>query len=314
MQKTKYLIASCVEEDCIYPGALGEPRMVLGGAGLYAYAGIRLFEKNVELICNVEKGHLQKNREWYGRNKVVLEGICECLTDQGVTVITYFPDGTRKDMPSEGLEQKRKRNPSILQIKERCQEALGLYVFRHLDEAYLWETVELSQKYGFRLMWEISADGAVAKNREAIRALCREIAVFSINVQEARCLCAKEGIDGIIRFFQQEGFPLVFLRDGARGAYSILPDQVFFCPSVPGCSVVDATGAGNASSAAVLYGICRGEHPAMAGIRGSIAASYIIGQYGPPLEFTRQMCLQAEEKVAAMYKGRMWRREDGKTV
>ena len=51
----KYLIASCVQEDRILTDIDTQQKDILGGAGLYAYAGIRLFDERVELICNVEK-------------------------------------------------------------------------------------------------------------------------------------------------------------------------------------------------------------------------------------------------------------------
>ncbi len=310
----KYLIASCVQEDRILTDIDTQQKDILGGAGLYAYAGIRLFDERVELICNVEKGHFRKHKEWYERNRVASGGILECMEDNGVTVITYFPDGTRNDTPTEGLKQKRKRNPSISQIEKRCQEARGLYLFRHLDEPYLQEAIRLSKKYGFRIMWEIAADAAIGENKDIIAALCRQISAFSINMQEAQCLLSTKEKKQIIRYFQQERFPTVFLRNGAEGAYMVLPDQVFFCPSVPGCRVVDTTGAGNASSAAVLYGICQGEHPAMAGLRGSVAASCVIAQYGPPSEFNLNMRNEAEQTVIRMYKKQVWRKEDGSKI
>lgn len=310
----KYLIASCIQEDRIYTGTGTPGKSVLGGAGLYAYAGIRLFEERVKLICNVEKGHFGKNGEWYRRNQVVLDGICESLEDDGVTVITYFSDGTRSDMPSEGLERKRKRNPSVSQIEKGCQEAAGLYLFRHLDEPYLREVIRLSKKYGFRIMWEIAADAATEANKDIIAALGRQISIFSINMQEAESLLSTKEKAQVIRYFQQEGFPMVFLRNGAEGGYMVLPKQVFFCPSVPGCRAVDTTGAGNASSAAVLYGICQGEHPAMAGIRGAVAASYVIAQYGPPAKFTPKISDEAEQAVINMYQRQVWRKEDGSKI
>ena len=58
--------------------------------------------------------------------------------------------------------------------------------------------------------------------------------------------------------------------------------EVLKIPPVSGVNVIDATGACNASSAAVLYGVCEGFAPFECGIMGSISAAFCIGQFGPP--------------------------------
>lgn len=305
----KYVIASCVQEDGIWAPGIGEEKRALGGAGLYAYAGIRIFEDNVALLCNVERGHLKNHCAWYERNCVETAGIFECLENDGITKVVYSSNGSREDVPQAGLEKKRLRNPSIAQLEQTCiagerekNRVKGVYMFRHFDESYLRDAIRLSKIYRFLILWELAADSAAEEYFHEIVKLCRDISVFSLNVEEAGMLTGYGSGEDIMSCFQREGFPCVFLRCGSEGAWILTPDERYFCPSVPGCEVVDTTGAGNASSGAVLYGICEGEALGKAGIMGSVAASCIIRQYGPPSVFSRAMRDGAWSLSENMYK------------
>lgn len=298
----KILIASAVQEDQItaQDGA-GQSEYRLGGAGLYAYAGVRVFTDDVQLLCNVEKGHLNKHRDWYQGNDIAVETVYECLEPGSVTKITYFADDTREDAPTDGLAEKRKRNPTIQQVEDACRQGIsGLYMFRHLDEEYLWNIVKLSKRYGFLTQWEVAADALTPGNRGKIMELIRHMDIFSINMQEAKQLFQCDDEARITDLLRNSGCHCIFLRCGGKGAYMLSTEERVFCPSVPNCSVVDTTGAGNASTAAVLYGICRGESLYKAGIRGSVAASYIIKQPGPPVRFDADMHAEAERLVQTL--------------
>jgi len=301
----RFLIASGIQEDQITTAAQASEGVwtdtMLGGAGLYAYAGLRVFTDDVQFVCNVEKGHLKKYRAWYEDNAIETDTICECLEPGSITKITYFEDGTREDAPTDGLMKKRRRNPTIPQVESICKEGIdGLYMFRHLDEPYLEQIIALAKQYGFKALWEIASDAVLPENWEKIRSLMAELSAFSINMQEARMLFPQSSEQEILENFRTSGCPYVFLRNGAKGAYMITPQETVFCESVPNCTVVDTTGAGNASTAGVLYGICCEEPLRMIGIRGSVAASYIIRQYGPPMRFDCAMQQEAEETVNAM--------------
>ncbi len=62
----------------------------------------------------------------------------------------------------------------------------------------------------------------------------------------------------------------------------ITPQAVCPVPAVTAGAVVDVTGGGNASSAAMLHGYSTGCSPRRCGLMGSIAAAFCIAQYGPP--------------------------------
>ena len=210
----KYIIASCVQEDEVWIPGSKLMKKALGGAGTYAYSGIRIFEENVALLCNVEKGHFRKHSDWYERNHIETKGMSECLEDDGATRIVYFSDGSREDMPQAGLEEKRFRNPTIAQIEQACiegenekNEVKGLYMFRHFDEMYLREVIRLSQKYGFLTLWELAADSAARENLPKIAQLCRDISIFSLNLQEAGMLTGCSEKEEIMGCLQRENIP-----------------------------------------------------------------------------------------------------------
>ena len=74
----------------------------------------------------------------------------------------------------------------------------------------------------------------------------------------------------------------VYFRRGSQGGNILAGGQVYTCGTAHDVHVVDTTGGGNSSSAAVLYAYCEGYEPKMAAAMGSAAAAVIISQFGVP--------------------------------
>ena len=75
---------------------------------------------------------------------------------------------------------------------------------------------------------------------------------------------------------------MIFLRLGSDGSIIIRNQSITKIPSISCGNVIDPTGAGNSSSAAVLYGYCENYNDYQCGILGSISAAKCIEQFGPP--------------------------------
>lgn len=91
--------------------------------------------------------------------------------------------------------------------------------------------------------------------------------------------------DEVIGRLRSWNLPIVYFRVGARGAWLITPDTVTFSPSCKNIRVVDATGAGNSSTAGVFLNRCEGVSLAECGRRGALSAACCIKQFGPPQKF-----------------------------
>lgn len=254
----------------------------LGGAGIYAMSGIRLWTDQVALVTGVGEDFAQLYASWFAENGCTMLGLTVKDAHTAVSNVQYHADGERTETPQYGGAHYRMLEAAPDDIAPFTETAKGVYIFKDLNDAYWDRILQLKRRHGFKLLWEINADAAVPEQRERVQKLARQCDVFSINRTEACKLFSENQLDWVIAKLQTWGVPMIYLRMGGSGA-AVLHDSI--CeriPCMPNVSVVDATGAGNSSSAAVLYGYCEGMPPKVCGILGSVAAAHIIEQYGPP--------------------------------
>jgi len=296
-----YVIGSSVSTDAVNLPDKSSVFGVLGGAGIYALAGIKLWNDNVTIASGIGPDYLKRHQRWYADNSIDIQGLVYRGSVTPVTTVTYYENGDRLDQPNVGLEEFRLLDPTLDDIQRCCDgRTKGVYVFKHLDRLFFDGLLEMKKKHGFRLMWEISEDAAIPENLRDIEEYLSHIDVFSINQKELSQLyngleCIKAGKE-LVRYCG--GW--VYLRCGKNGAYLFADEQCYACPGMTGISVVDTTGAGNSSSAAVLYAYCENIHEPMAAAMGAVSATYCIAQYGPPKYFTASMRNNARKSAAIL--------------
>lgn len=290
----RYLIASGVGTDAVHFPDGRQMDNVPGGAGFHALTGLFVWSDSVLILSGVGPEYLTRHGAWYADNHCSTEGLIVRGDVTPRSHITYFEDGEREDKPDVGLDEFRKLDPEPSQIETwLSDQTRGVYTFKHLDGNYLDRLIALRKRYGFRLMWEISADAAIPENVEKIERYLPDIDIFSINKTEARTLYSTHNVDAALKRFCLKSPNWVYFRMGAEGACVIAQSRLHFAPSLGGLDVVDPTGCGNSSSAAVLCGMCEGVDPLTAGLMGSISAAYTLRQFGPPESITEQIRREA---------------------
>jgi sugar/nucleoside kinase (ribokinase family) len=302
----KYIAASTVGTDEIY---LADDRVLqnqMGGAGIYALAGILTFCPDVVVVSGIGPGYKDRHGSWYVQNGISTGGLIQREGPDHITRIHYRAGGDRLDEPDIGLGEMRAKDPSPEEIARFCTGTTrGIYTFKHLDREYMDALVELKQRRGCKLMWEIAEDACVPDNLPAIKHYMNRIDVFSINEKEASMLLGTHVFEETVSRLCDMTSRWIYLRRGERGAVLLADGIQYVCPPVPSLRVVDPTGCGNASSAAVLYGCGEGYPPLKAGIMGSVAAAGILAQFGVPSRYTsesRREAMELAEKILAEIK------------
>lgn len=276
-----YLFVSTAVTDLItLPDGISQPPL-LGGAGLYALVGAKVWSDDVLLITGIGHDFLAEHGPWFYQNHLSTAGLSVVCEHTPRNAIHYFVDGEREEIPVFGPQHYGLIVPKAADVGRHCMAARGVYVFRGLDPDFWREMSSLRAQYGFRLMWELSAEAAVPAQLDAIRQTLRDVDLFSLNRTEALSLFATEHLDRAIAELQALKLPLVYLRLGAAGACMIAGDHVYRVPALANSCVVDPTGAGNSASGAVLVSFCEGKDPQVMGLIGAISASNVIAQYGP---------------------------------
>ncbi|MGI6069214.1 MAG: carbohydrate kinase family protein [Blautia sp.] len=293
----EYVIASVQVTDEIQYADGTRKEKIAGGAGFYAMAGIRLWCDEVLPVTGVGADFAELYGEWYEKNQVSMKGLIVKGERTPHTKIQYFEDGEREEISLYGLEHFQNMEVTPEELRPYFRTAKGIYIFKNSSPKF-WEKI-LEDKKGTqaKVMWEIACDATYYENLEPVRAIAREMDVFSINLTESKALLGKENLEDIIHEYQSWGIPLIFLRRGAKGAVMITPEAYVEVPSQPDVHVVDPTGGGNSSSGAVLYGFTEGYSPKICGQMGSLSAAMCLEQYGVPPLITDSMREEARKRL-----------------
>ena len=293
----KYVIASTAVTDEIHFADGKSVEIVSGGAGIYALCGVKLWCDEVMLATGVGADFQEIYGEWYEKNHLSMEGLIIKDEKTPHTVINYFEDGEREEIPLYGAHHYKKIETVPEDLKPYFETAKGIYIFKNSDPEYWKKIIQYKENSSAKVMWEIGCDATYPENYENIKRIAQHMDVFSINLTESRHMMAKDDMEEIIKEYQSFGIPLVFLRRGAAGAVMITPEEVTYVPSQKNVNVVDPTGGGNSSSGAVLYGFCEGFSPKICGTMGSISAAMCLGQYGVPEKITEEMRQEAMKRA-----------------
>ncbi len=308
VRRVDYVVLSHVIVDDLRFAAGGERRGVLGGAGTYAAAGLRLAARNVGIACGVGDDFAGSTHDaWFGANGIDTAGLEPrgCRTPRSTVV--YHGEDTRTESPVFGEQHFTRMRPRIDRLPAAYRAARGYYVFRDHDAAFWREAAALRAATGAVVLWELHAAAAATARWPAVAARLANVDVVSLNLAEGRRLCTTQGERTPLDLQTPPGVPTptrpeapiaeareiaarllttgvggVALRLGAHGALLARPPAEFrYIPASP-AAVVDATGAGNAFGGALLAAVAAGEDWLRAGCGAAAAAALMLTQHGPP--------------------------------
>lgn len=301
----KYIVVSAAVTDEIH-FADGSVKIVPGGAGIYALCGIRLWADDVEIVTGVGEDYRSLHGPWYEANGISMSGLKRKDEKSPYTVIQYFDDGERIETPRYGLEHFQKLETTGEELRPYLtgeDQADGVYIFKNTDEKFWTDVLELKQGFRGKIMWEVAADATTSENLDRVKEIAVRMDAFSINMTEAGNMFGTRDRETIISELKSWGIPLIFLRQGAKGAVMISPEGVVEVPSQPDVHVVDPTGGGNSSTGGALCGLVENYSPETCGRMGSISAAMCISQYGVPKEITEEMRREAQKRAGIQTEG-----------
>ena len=314
MTRVDYVVLSHVIVDDLRLASGGERRGVLGGAGTYAAAGLRLAARSVGIACGVGDDFAgSAHAAWFGANGIDTAGMEPRGRRTPRSTVVYHREDARTETPVFGEEHFTRMNPRIDRLPACYRTARGYYIFRDHDAAFWRQAAALRAATGAVVLWELHAAAANAAQCPAVAARLAEVDLVSLNLAEGRRLCTPLGVrappggppptrpaperrtpEGIApepRLAEAReiaarllttGVGGVALRLGAHGALLARPPTEYrYIPTCP-AAVVDATGAGNAFGGALLAAVAAGGDWLSAGCGAAAAASLMLAQHGPP--------------------------------
>jgi Sugar kinases, ribokinase family len=275
-----------------------EKKQQLGGS-VYCLAGIKLWTDDCLYVSNVGSDFSRFYGEWMDRNRCSRDGLNTILPHTHYTRLVYGEEDLHDEYsiygPEIEAESWRLDVVTAEQLGGHCSpDTSGIYIEAN-ERDPLWDNLDgIRRGCGAKIMWELPTSACMDQGRRAdvMKALGR-VDMYSVNLPEAMRLfdCANEEV-AIAAVARHGG--VCFLRAGKKGSYLVAEGKAHFASSLTVGSVVDATGCGNASTAAAMYGYCSGFSPAKAARAANISAAFNLLQHGPYPE-----CSQATRDRAA---------------
>lgn len=299
-RRVDYVVLSHVIIDDLRFAGGGGRRGVLGGAGSYAAAGLRLAAQPVEQVgiaCGVgEDFPASKHAAWFRENDIDTAGLERRDRRTPRSSVVYRAEDARTETPAFGSEHFARMAPRADRLPPAYRDARGYYVFQDHAAAFWRGAAALRAGTGAAVLWELHAAAAEPDCWPAVAARLAQVDLVSLNLAEGRRLCGRQDPQAIVARLLETGVGGVALRLGAAGALLARgPAECWRIPAWP-APAVDVTGAGNAFGGALLAGLGRCARRARLGERNdwprsgcgaAAAASLMIAQSGPPPRLDR---------------------------
>lgn len=283
-------------------------RVSMGGPSFFALTGMKLWTDDCFLRSNIGKDFEDYFGEWFENNNMTRYGT-DIMSDHGNNcILTYNEDGSYSGKSKYGVQNMGYMRTTPEQMEKYCKDTVGVYIAQDTDPIVLNGFLEVRDKCGFKIMWEIEARWALPERLETVKKIAAKVDMFSMNLNEAVIMYGLEKDDeiGAIKKLKELGVPFIFFRVGKKGSYVIEGDKAYFIPAIDIAPPVDSTGCGNCSTGCATYAWAAGYDAIMCGIMSNIAAAYNVIQYGPYLNFdekARSEAMALAKKIREEYKG-----------
>lgn len=255
---------------------------LLGGGGLYALSGIRLWTDDCLMVGNIGEDFETLIAPWWDGNHIPRTGLNLCHKHCGYNQVNYEPDGrfNEHSIYPEGDSHSMYLVSHPEQIEPLAGDLKGLSMVANANPVEFRKIGRMREKYGFKVMLEVNSHHCKAEDYENVMACLDYVDIFSVNLPEAKDLFSLDTEEACIAAIQRTGKPC-FFRVGTKGSYMVMPDKAWFVPIVRGEHDIDPTGCGNSSTAAAFYAMCEGEDPLMCAIMGNVTSCLNAQQFGP---------------------------------
>lgn len=273
---------------------------VLGGAGVHALSGMRIWTKEeLGLVAAVGEDFDSQSIHRLKKMGVSLAGIHVRQGDKTTRAWQMIETDERRIeiVRSAGIFTPGYQ-PSIDEIPESFLNASGYHL--HLDEQIEMFPVllELLKKSNPKatIIWEPTVPTG-RYDPAYLEKLLTSTTIFSPNLGEARIISGYENERDFVNFFFDHGANRLALRKGSQGS-SVHKDakEGWKIPAIAK-SVVDVTGAGNAYCGGMLVSVAQRHSLVEAALRGAVSGSFEIEQFGVPDSFDEKMVEEAHRRL-----------------
>lgn len=301
-----FTFSNVILDDIIFPD--GRTSMnTLGGAGLHAAVGMRIWSDRVGYAAAAGRDFDPKHRQALTRLGIDLGGLVireEFQTPRSWLVMEW--DESRTEVQRTTPGDFTRMRVQLDDLPAAYRQARGVHV--------TWGTVPEARDLIIELrrsnpkmiiVYELSTSNMEEPVEDYPR-LLPYLDLFSPNLEEASLLTGQNDPLAMCDTLLDWGASLVALRMAAQGSIvKTKTGQEWRLPAVP-AEIVDVTGAGNGYLGGFLTGLGDGLSVIEASLRGVVSASFALEQIGLP-GWVEQPAAEAARRLK-------WARERVKTI
>jgi cytidine kinase len=275
---------SIILDDIIFPD--GTTRMgVLGGGGPQTAFGMRLWSDGVGIAAGVGDDFPPAAQAWFEQSDIDTRGVRRVTgmpTPRAWQVLEQ--DGRRTQVwrvPGPVIANHMRKR--LENLPDAYRAARGFHMGLHPLEPDL-NFIQGLGALGGLVSLEPFKPAEHHPEPEALEHLLAAADIFAPNTEEAISLVGAGEPLELVQRLMRAGANLVALRMGPDGALVThsATREVVHIPAVP-VTVVDPVGAGNAFCGGFLAGWIESMDLRLAGLYGSVAASFLVEQIGVPV-------------------------------
>jgi len=279
-----------------------------GGGGLYAAAGIHLWEDDVAYASYTGANFWDYYTEYQNISGISLEGAVPRYKETRLIDLVYNAKGTY-DCIEHAKEYTAVPNPDMVDAALMRplvgSNTRGIHVMGRPFPDTLAELRALADECGAMLGIENESFHLYPESGrlEMLREMAKHVHMFSLSFVELQDLLPEiRDIQDGVELLQSFDTPC-FFRAGTHGAYYISGHKPYYSPMVDHFGSVDPTGCGNTSTAAAFWALTKGMEPMEISYIGAVTASYNASFVGLITDFSeekRAECKKVfEEQIAA---------------
>lgn len=255
---------------------------VLGGAGVHAIAGARVWTNSLGLLASIGEDFQQKHINIL-KDLEIDVSMLKVMQKKTTRACQIFqPDERRVEVFRDENNKIVQFDLTLFDLPEHFKRVKGCHFYYSGSYEDALKNLSLLRQINpsMKIIMEPSMF-QVQWSRENYSRMLPEVDVFSPNLLEGEQITKEKDPKRIIEILLSWGAQLVSLRMGSEGSLlgSTMSSTYQKIPAIKQ-RIVDVTGAGNAYLGGMLVGLCEGHSFTDSALMGAVSASFAMEQFG----------------------------------
>jgi len=254
---------------------------VLGGAGVHAMAGARVWSVSIGLIASIGDDFEEAFEDQLQKLGLDLSMLRNAQKKTTRAWQIFQPDEERIEIYRDKQNQVHQLSLDEIKLSDEYKDAKGFHFHFDGPVEKVLNNLEIIRRNNpsVKIVMEPTPP-ETHWGKEIFSEIFNYLDVFSPNIIEGENLTGLVQPKEMVGELLEWGAPQVSLRMGERGSLIGSPDlDITHIPAISE-TIVDVTGAGNAYLGGLLVSLSEGLSFTEASLRGAVSASFAIEQFG----------------------------------